>query len=39
VRASDSAHLEDVLNRLRDAPEFERTRTTVILSRAVEHPL
>jgi DNA-binding Lrp family transcriptional regulator len=39
VRAQDTAHLEDALERIRDAPGVVRTQTQVILSTLFEHPV
>lgn len=38
VQARDTVHLEEVLNRLRDQPEFARTTTTMVLSTLFERP-
>lgn len=38
VQARDSVHLEEILNRLRDQPEFSRTTTTLVLSTLLERP-
>src|SRR4051812_21216558 len=38
VRAQDTVHLEDVLERLRETPAITRTRTAVILSTLLERP-
>jgi DNA-binding Lrp family transcriptional regulator len=39
VRARDTAHLEDALERLRDAPGITRTQTQVVLSTLFERPV
>lgn len=38
VRARDTEHLEEVLERLREAPQITRTRTAVVLSALFERP-
>ena len=38
VRAADTAHLEDVLERIRDAPGVSATQTQVVLSTLFERP-
>jgi DNA-binding Lrp family transcriptional regulator len=38
LRAADIAHLERVLERLRAEPFVSSTRSTIVLSRLVEHP-
>ena len=38
VRARDTAHLEETLERLRDAPGITRTQTQVVLSTLFERP-
>jgi DNA-binding Lrp family transcriptional regulator len=38
VRASDSKHLEETLERIRDAPGVIRTQTQVVLSTLFERP-
>jgi DNA-binding Lrp family transcriptional regulator len=38
VRAQDTVHLEEVLERLRETPAITRTRTAVILSTLLERP-
>ena len=38
VRARDTAHLEETLERLRDAPGVTRTQTQVVLSTLFERP-
>src|SRR4051794_35289090 len=38
VRAQDTVHLEDVLERLRETPAITRTRTAVVLSTLLERP-
>ena len=38
VRAEDTVHLEQVLERLREAPAITRTRTAVVLSTLLERP-
>lgn len=39
VRARDTAHLEDALERIRDAPGVIRTQTQVVLSTLFERPV
>jgi DNA-binding Lrp family transcriptional regulator len=39
VRARDTAHLEETLERLRDTPGIRRTRTQVVLSTLFERPV
>jgi DNA-binding Lrp family transcriptional regulator len=39
VRAEDTAHLEDALERIRDSPGVVRTQTQVVLSTLFEHPV
>ena len=39
VRASDTEHLEEALERIRDAPGVTRTQTQVVLSTLFERPL
>jgi len=39
VRARDTAHLEEALERIRDAPGIIRTQTQVVLSTLFERPL
>jgi DNA-binding Lrp family transcriptional regulator len=39
VRAEDTAHLEDALERIRDADGVVRTQTQVVLSTLFEHPV
>jgi DNA-binding Lrp family transcriptional regulator len=39
VRAEDTAHLEDALERIRDAPGVVRTQTQVVLTTLFEHPV
>lgn len=39
VRARDTAHLEDALERVRDAPGITRTQTQVVLSTLFERPV
>jgi DNA-binding Lrp family transcriptional regulator len=39
VRAEDTAHLEQVLERLRETPAIIRTRTAVVLSTLFERPV
>ena len=39
VRARDTAHLEETLERLRDAPGVIRTQTQVVLSTLFERPV
>jgi DNA-binding Lrp family transcriptional regulator len=39
VRASDTAHLEQALERIRDAPGIIRTQTQVVLSTLFERPV
>ena len=38
VRARDTAHLEETLERLRDRPGITRTQTQVVLSTLFERP-
>src|SRR5882724_8104234 len=38
VRAEDTVHLEEVLERLRETPAITRTRTAVVLSTLLERP-
>jgi DNA-binding Lrp family transcriptional regulator len=38
VRAQDTVHLEEVLERLRETPAITRTRTAVVLSTLLERP-
>jgi DNA-binding Lrp family transcriptional regulator len=38
VRARDTAHLEEALERLRDAPGVTRTQTQIVLSTLFERP-
>src|SRR2546421_2359269 len=38
VRAEDTVHLEDVLERVRESPGITRTRTAVVLSTLLERP-
>jgi len=38
VRAEDTVHLEQVLERVRDTPAITRTRTAVVLSTLLERP-
>ena len=38
VRARDTAHLEDALERIRDAPGVTRTQTQIVLSTLFERP-
>ena len=38
VRAQDTVHLEEVLERLRESPGITRTRTAVVLSTLLERP-
>ena len=39
VRVSDTRHLEEVLERIRDAPGVTRTQTQIVLSTLFERPL
>jgi DNA-binding Lrp family transcriptional regulator len=39
VRAEDTQHLEQTLERLRDAPGVRRTQTQVVLSTLFERPV
>jgi DNA-binding Lrp family transcriptional regulator len=39
VRARDTAHLEEALERIRDAPGITRTQTQVVLSTLFERPM
>jgi DNA-binding Lrp family transcriptional regulator len=39
VRATDTQHLEEALERLRDAPGVRRTQTQVVLSTLFERPV
>jgi DNA-binding Lrp family transcriptional regulator len=39
VRAADTAHLEETLERIRDAPGVIRTQTQVVLSTLFERPV
>ena len=39
VRASDTQHLEDALERIRETPGVLRTQTQVVLSTLFEHPV
>jgi DNA-binding Lrp family transcriptional regulator len=39
VRARDTAHLEEALERIRDAPGIIRTQTQVVLSTLFERPI
>jgi DNA-binding Lrp family transcriptional regulator len=39
VRASDTRHLEEALERIRDAPGVTRTQTQIVLSTLFERPL
>jgi DNA-binding Lrp family transcriptional regulator len=39
VRASDTRHLEEALERIRDAPGITRTQTQIVLSTLFERPL
>jgi DNA-binding Lrp family transcriptional regulator len=39
VRARDTAHLEEALERIRDAPGITRTQTQVVLSTLFERPV
>jgi DNA-binding Lrp family transcriptional regulator len=39
VRAADTQHLEQALERLRDAPGVSRTHTQVVLSTLFERPV
>jgi DNA-binding Lrp family transcriptional regulator len=39
VRAEDTAHLEDALERIRDSDGVVRTQTQVVLSTLFEHPV
>jgi DNA-binding Lrp family transcriptional regulator len=39
LRASDTRHLEDALERLRDVPGVQRTQTQVVLSTLFERPV
>jgi DNA-binding Lrp family transcriptional regulator len=39
VRAADTQHLEEALERLRDAPGVRRTQTQVVLSTLFERPV
>ncbi len=39
VHARDTAHLEDALERIRDAPGITRTQTQVVLSTLFERPV
>lgn len=39
VRAQDTAHLEETLERLRDTPGVIRTQTQVVLSTLLERPI
>ena len=38
VRARDTAHLEEALERLRDHPGVTRTQTQIVLSTLFERP-
>ena len=38
VRAEDTVHLEDVLERVRETPAITRTRTAIVLSTLLERP-
>jgi len=38
VRARDTAHLEETLERIRDAPGVIRTQTQIVLSTLFERP-
>ena len=39
LRASDTRHLEEALERIRDAPGITRTQTQIVLSTLFERPL
>jgi DNA-binding Lrp family transcriptional regulator len=39
VRARDTAHLEDALERIRDTPGIMRTQTQVVLTTLFERPV
>jgi DNA-binding Lrp family transcriptional regulator len=39
LRAADTAHLEEALERIRDAPGVQRTQTQVVLSTLFERPV
>jgi hypothetical protein len=39
VRARDTAHLEEALERIRDTPGIIRTQTQVVLSTLFERPV
>lgn len=38
IRASDTHHFEEVLERLRESPTIAQTKSTVMLSRLIERP-
>ena len=39
VRAADTQHLEEALERIRETPGVQRTQTQVVLSTLFEHPV